>query len=139
MHLFLDSSALAKRYIEEPGSEVVLHYCQEASDIIVSVLCIPEIISAFNRLKKDKHLTSKQYRSLKTSLIQDIEQAAIIDLTPDVIQTSIACLEKTTIKTLDALHIASAIAVGCDLFLTADLRQSKAATAMKLAVKLVAS
>jgi predicted nucleic acid-binding protein len=46
---FFDSSAFAKRYIEESGSQNVDALCQEAGEVGLSVLCVPEIVSALNR------------------------------------------------------------------------------------------
>ena len=49
MKTFFDSSAFAKRYVEEPGSQTVDSLCREATEVALSVLCVPEIISALMR------------------------------------------------------------------------------------------
>jgi hypothetical protein len=59
---YFDSSALAKRYIVEPGTAEVLKHCSNASEILLSILCIPELISAFNRLAREKKITRIQYK-----------------------------------------------------------------------------
>ncbi len=137
MRLFLDSSALAKRFITEKGTETVIEKCSTADEIAVSVLCIPEVISACNRLIREDKLTVEQYEWIKQELKSDIEQLTVVDLVQEVIQTSIECLEKGSIRTLDALHIASAVEYGCDLFLTADSRQCCISEQMGLKVQLV--
>lgn len=137
MRIFLDSSALAKRYVEEPGTEQVLRLCQRADEVILSSLCVPEIISGFNRLRREKKLSPARYRSLKHDLAADVEEATIIDLTPLVIDRTIACLERVPLRALDAVHLASAIESMCDLFLTADRKQEQAAVQCGLTVEAV--
>ncbi|MBN2536517.1 MAG: hypothetical protein JXB88_26780 [Spirochaetales bacterium] len=58
MQLFLDSSTLAKKYIEEPATSTFFSYCKKAKSISVSVICIPEIISALNRLKREDKIST---------------------------------------------------------------------------------
>ena len=49
MKLSVDSSALAKRYIQEPGSEELEIFLQRASELAFSIILLPEVISALNR------------------------------------------------------------------------------------------
>ena len=132
MRLFLDSSALAKRYVAEAGSEKVIRLCAEADDIVLSVLCVPELISAFNRLKREGRISSHAYRRLKQELAADMAQASLIELSPEVLQQTTRCLERTALRTLDAIHVASAKIALCDLFVSADQRQQDAAQKLKL-------
>jgi len=54
MRLFFDSSAFAKRFIEEAGSQKIEELCQKASEVGLSVICFPEIISALNRRLRER-------------------------------------------------------------------------------------
>jgi predicted nucleic acid-binding protein len=132
MRLFIDSSALAKRYVSEPGTDAVLRRCLEADEIVLSVLCAPELISAFNRLHREKKISASAYRRLKDDLAADLAQATIVDLTPSVVNRTVFCLEREPFRALDAVQVASAMEFLCDLFITADRRQSAAATRLKL-------
>lgn len=134
MRLFLDTSALAKRYISEGGSDFVLMRCSEAEEILLSVICIPEIVSGLNRLKRERKLTRYRYRQLKEEFAADLAEATVLDLTEPVIQESIRCLENNAIRGMDAIHVASAAVFGSDLFLSADSRQCKAARQVGLRV-----
>lgn len=135
MRLFLDSSALIKRYIDERGTEQVVRSCREAEEIVLSVICAPELISAFQRLRRERKLSTSQYRALKKDLAADLVQAAIVRLSEAVLSRTVETLEKTTVKTLDAIHIASALEASCDLLLSADHRQCEAARKMGLKVE----
>ena len=137
MRVFLDSSALAKRYIREPGTEEVNELCRNASEILVSVISVPEIHSALNRTVRLGKLSKTQYRQLKHSFLNDVSEATIIALSEEIITKAILCLEKTPLKTLDALHVASALHFGCELFVTADKAQGRAATALGLKRKMI--
>lgn len=127
MLVFFDSSAFAKRYVQEAGSDEVLSWSERASEIGLSGIALPEIISAFCRLSREKRISRKQYHSLKVSLLEDVRDAAICDLSPEVIRHSILALEKSVLRGMDAIHIGSALALSAAVFVSADQRQCHAA------------
>lgn len=137
MRVFFDSSALVKRYVQEEGSAAVLGWCNKATELCLSAIALPEIISAFCRLEREKVITRQQYRQLKNLLLLDMEDAAIGDLTPAVLQRTIACLEGNTLRTMDAIHIGSALELAAEVFITADARQCAAAVEAGLRVERV--
>ncbi|MEK7389101.1 MAG: type II toxin-antitoxin system VapC family toxin [Elusimicrobiota bacterium] len=137
MRIFLDSSSLAKRYIIEPGTDQVLGRCGQADEVVLSVLCVPEIISALNRLRRENKLSKPRYRRLKRDFAADLAQATIIDLTSSVMDRVVFCLERSSLRALDAIHVASAMEAGCDLFISADRRQCEAAAGLRLKVEIV--
>ena len=49
MKTVADSAALAKRYVREQGSEELETVLGETSDLGISVLLVPEVISSLNR------------------------------------------------------------------------------------------
>ena len=127
MKTFFDSSAFAKRYVEEPGSDTVAALCLKATELALCVICVPEIVSAMNRRLREQRLTKSDYLSLKRHLLEDIRDATIIDLVPPVVAACIEIVERSPVRTADALHVAAARAWRADLFVTADQRQLAAA------------
>ena len=127
MRTYLDSSAFAKRFLEESGSDAVENICLRASELGLSVLTVPEIISALNRRRRERVLTRRPYEVAKRRLLEDVRDADIVNLTPDVIGSSVAVLEAGAVRTLDALHIACALEWEAGLFVSADRRQLAAA------------
>lgn len=115
----------------------MLHWSDQATEIILSGIALPEIISAFCRLLREGRITDTQYRQLKSSLLADIEDAAICDLTPAVLAQAISSLEKNVLRGMDAIHIGSAVALKADIFISADKRQLDAAACMGLRVEAV--
>lgn len=137
MRTCVDSSAFAKRFIEEEGSAKIEDVCSRATELGLSALCVPEIVSALNRRRREGSLTSAQYRQAKQRLLEDVRDADIIQLTPGVIATSIEVLESAPLRGMDALHIACAIEWGADLFVSSDKAQRNAAKKAGLSVKSV--
>jgi len=127
MRIFFDSSAFVKRYVREEGTDEVLALCDQATELCLSGIALVDIISAFCRLQREGRVSSSQYRQLKALLMADITDAAISDLTPEVIRLSIISLEGNVLRGMDALHIGSALALKADLFVTADAKQHTAA------------
>jgi hypothetical protein len=81
LNVFFDSSALAKRYVEEAGSDRVQDILSSALTDI-SVLCIPEIVSALARRREEGYLTVPAARE---ALFIDIEDMTVVNLTDQVI------------------------------------------------------
>ncbi len=127
MRVFFDSSAFAKRYLREDGTELVLSWCDQATELCLSGIALPEIISAFCRLQRENLITPLQYRRLKTMLMADITDAAICDLTPEVIRSTVIALENNVLRGMDAIHVGSAVTLKADVFVSADARQCSAA------------
>jgi predicted nucleic acid-binding protein len=134
---FFDSSAFAKRFIEESGSDEIEKICIDSESIAVNSICFPEIISALNRRLRESSITKKDYLLIKERLIEEFEHIEIINVVPEVIAKSIILLEKNSLRTLDAIHVASALILKSDLFVSADKRQVVAAKKAGLKVRLV--
>lgn len=132
MRVFLDSSAFAKRLVDEPGSEAVAAVCAQATQLGVSILCAPEIASALNRRVREQVLTQRQYRAATRRLWLDLADADVVTLTPAVVRRSIHLLETHALRTLDALQVACAQEWAAELFVTSDRRQVDAAGAAGL-------
>jgi predicted nucleic acid-binding protein len=137
MNAFLDTSALAKAYVKEDGSAEVAAVLDEADTLGLSVLATVEMTSLFCRLRREKRMTPKGYSMIKEIFLADIDDASMIDVTESVVGRSVSLMERTTVQSIDALHIASAAEWGCDVFVTADVQQARAAKLAGLTVKKV--
>ena len=135
MRVYLDSSSFAKRFLEEEGSEDVEAICAEATELGLAVLCVPELVSAFNRRRREGSLTQDQYDVVKRRLSEDVRDADIIHLTTSVVRSSIAILEASPVRTLDALHVACALEWRAELFVSSDKRQLDAAKRARLKIR----
>jgi len=134
MRVFFDASAFAKRYVRETGSVEVLSWCDRASELALAVIAVPELISAFRRLRREGRLTEAQYLQLKGDLLADIADALICDIGPLVVKHAIAALEASPLRGTDAIHLGAALACSADVFVSADARQCAAAEQFGLRV-----
>jgi len=134
LKLYFDSSALTKRYIREKGSDLVDSLFLEADSVVVNSICLPEIISALSRLRREKRLNVSQYNQCKRALIEDFASFEVCQLSPEVVRTSIHILELTDLRAMDALHVAAAVQTKVSRFVSSDARQIAAAKKFSLTI-----
>ena len=127
MKVFLDTSAFAKRYVAEQGSDKVLAVCQQADSLILSVICLPELISTLSRLVRERKLAKAAYRKLKSDAMADLADVDICQITPEILAAVVSLLESHPLRAMDALSVACALACDPDAFVSADHRQLSAA------------
>ncbi len=127
MKLMVDSSAFAKRYVLEKGSESIDHFLQRASQLALCIILLPEIISGLNRRLREQILSPHEYSKVKRQLMDDVYDATILQITPAVVSRSVKLLETNVLRAMDAMHIACALEWQAELFVTADRKQLKAA------------
>ncbi len=127
MDIFFDSSSFIKKFIAEQGSSEVDEYCQQASILGLSIICLPEMMSALNRKVREGNLSVEKYSIIKEQITADIEDIQIINLVPEVIENTLTLLENNMLRSLDALHISCAVIWSAELFISSDKRQIKAA------------
>ena len=139
MRIYFDSSAFAKRFIEEPGRQRIDDICQEASEVGLSIICFPEILSALNRKVREKSISNRNYTIAKNRLSEELSDIEIINITPKVVAKAALLLETNPLRAMDAMHVACAIEWDADLFVTSDRRQADAAKNAKLRIESVNS
>ena len=127
MRLAVDTSSFAKRYIQESGSDRLDALLQNASELALSVILVPELFSSLNRRLREDALTAKEYREAKMQVLEDVRDATILQLTPAVVSFSVKLLENNVLRAMGALHVACAMEWRADLFVTSDRGQLVAA------------
>ncbi len=137
MRVFFDTSSFVKRFVEEVGSEQAVNITNNASEVGLSIICYPEIISALNRKLRAEFITEETYAELKNEVLQDIEDIDIVNLTPSVLEKTTDLLENNVLRSLDAFHIACALEWQAELFVSSDERQVTAGIKSGLKVELI--
>ncbi|MCK5200755.1 MAG: type II toxin-antitoxin system VapC family toxin [Spirochaetales bacterium] len=120
MVVFLDTSALAKRYIEERGSGAVDSYFHESNDIRLSPVTPIEIASIFRRRFDEKSLSLEDIEKSRREWEKECSFFLFREFDTSLTQTSIMIVDRARIKTLDAIQLASAYLFPIDIFVTAD-------------------
>jgi uncharacterized protein len=121
---YADASALVKLVIEEPETPAMNRWFVEATRVVTSRVGIVETCRAAARRPHDP--------DQREAVVRDVEA---VELSPAIAGVA-AALGPLTVRTLDAIHIASAMALGSELdaFVTYDDRMAEAARALGLPV-----
>jgi predicted nucleic acid-binding protein len=129
--LYLDSSALLKRYVEEPDSETVGSLLRSDPSLLTARHTIVEVRRNVPRLLEDREAAAA-----RSAFMQDLGVLSIVELDEVTCEMAAVIAELTGARTLDALHLATAQRVGGAAvpFLTFDLRQAQAARGLGFTV-----
>ncbi len=130
--VYLDSSAIIKRYVYENGSEIIRAQYHEAylGNVLLSfnIWNIGEVIGIFDKAHRQKRITKEQLNAVmsrfsdETTRLRKIGMVRIIPLSERIIEGSWDFVIKYHIYAADALQITSALEVGCNEFYTGDER-----------------
>ncbi len=137
MRVFFDTSSFVKRFVEEVGSEQAVNITQNTSEVGLSIICYPEVISALNRKLRSEFITKETYTEIKHEILQDIEDIDIVNLTPSVLKKTTHLLESNILRSLDAIHIACALEWEAELFVSSNERQVTAGIQSGLKVEFI--
>lgn len=137
--IYLDTSVLAKRYLVSPQSDAVEAMLEAPTDrFVVSDLCAVELESMVAR--RSREASGKGVDRARTRLrIDDDLRSGFFDVVPLSTTILIAArrwiAEGEPLATLDALHLATALAAGAEVLATDDRQFVRAARAAGLRVK----
>jgi predicted nucleic acid-binding protein len=121
---YLDASALAGRYVKERNTGRVEEILHDTSSLGTSVITITEILSALCLRRREGVLAREVYERAKEALLEDVADASIVPLSPEVLERASYLLEEAhELSAMDALHVGSALEWGAEVFVSADARQ----------------
>ena len=131
MSTYVDSSALLKRYVEEPDSAGADTLLRADPALLTARHTIVEVRRNLARL-----LSGRDLVAARLAFANDLRSFSIVELDEATCESAAMIAETTGVRTLDALHLAAAQRVSAPGvgFLTFDLRQAQAARALGLTV-----
>lgn len=138
--VYLDTSALLKRYIPEANSDAFDAYFVERAPFSISRLALVEIRCALAQRRRNKQISAEREKAAMNEIRTDIQDGVLI--TYPVGDTHFAeamhlidKMAKVPLRSLDALHLAIAHSLEVDELATADavLRQAAHSLGMKVA------
>lgn len=134
MNIFIDTSALIKRYVNEIGSDTIDSLLSKTDIIYVSIITEIESFSTLRRLLYDKQITKREFLQLSKEIEKDFQFFTIIDFDESVIFLAKSLIMKHGLKTLDSIQLSSAILIkdSIDYFVCCDNRLVTAANKEKL-------
>lgn len=143
MWAYFDTSALVKRYIDEAGRREVLQLLRRHACVTSAVLPV-ELRSALRRRAADGTLDPARMPAILKRIAADRAYWTLVEVGADVLAAAETLVAAHPLRTLDAIHVASAqlfaarVPAPSLIFVSADARQTAAAAAIALAVKLIA-
>ncbi|WP_127477859.1 type II toxin-antitoxin system VapC family toxin [Sulfurivermis fontis] len=138
--VYIDTSALAKWYLNEEGSDTFSAYIQTLDSAIISTLTRTEIRSLLARRRRMGDLDVGLEPVLYAAFQDDISSGHLQLYTVanerfDEAANLLALYPEQPLRTLDALHLAVAKHYGIGAIATADTVMANAAAAMGFAVR----
>lgn len=139
MATYFDTSALAKRYIAEQGSDTVDAFlAQHPDDCVISPLVAAEFESILQRLLRQGLIDADFAAQSRSQFAADLT-GALWAMRPFEVAsfgraTSLLRDSGAPLATLDALHLACAIEMNCKALATSDRQLVRAAEASGLLV-----
>jgi hypothetical protein len=139
MELYLDTSALAKWYLNEPFSEEFEAFIQEESPPAISRLSVVEFRCLLARRRRAGEFTKAIESRVYASFEKDVG-GGYLQVYPVADEHLIAALGLITrlgrypLRTLDALHLAIAQGIQCRRLATADKTMADAGKAVGLGI-----
>lgn len=139
--IYCDTSAMAKRYVREVGRAEVMKLLN-GSRAVSSVLLPVELHSAFCRRERAGTIAAASVPRLFQRVAVDQQYWTLVEVSPFVLSSAQRLVEEHPLRTLDAVHLASALIfaerVGVPLtFVTSDARQHEAARRLGLDARMV--
>lgn len=130
MTLYVDSSALLKRYVDEHDSGVADELLRSDPVIVTSRLAEVEVRRNLTRLL-DGDVLDRQRRAFSV----DLDAFALVALDATTMNAAARIAEQTLCRSLDSIHLAAAQRAGrATTVLTFDVRQARTARELGLTV-----
>jgi len=141
---YADTSALVKRYVNEPGSPWLRAQFDPATAplIMISHLTLAEISSAFNRRVREGALTPDEQARLRLAFRADcLTDYQLLPISQAIIDLSSDLLDRHPLRTLDAIQLATGLTaqrllmarnLAAPIFVSADDRLLSVAAAVGL-------
>lgn len=139
MILYMDTSALIKRYIGETGSHQVIELWQKAEGLAVSKVAYAEMMAVFYRKKQLKEMVAKVLNVQIKAFKEDWKSFIRVDVSLELEEIIEKVVSRNILRGFDALHLASALFLKQSfkedfLFVCADKRLVEVASSEHLQV-----
>ncbi len=135
---YFDTSVLVKRYVKERGAARARSLLRRYR-FLSSAVAPLEVMSALCRRRAMDHLAQRDFTAIVARMQEDREYWELVEVSPLVLGRAEELIQSTSLRTLDAVHVASALAFESSSgmrvpFVTADARQRDAAGQVALNV-----
>lgn len=107
---YADASALVKRHVREAGSQWFRALVELPTTLIVTgEFSIVEVFSALNRRRRERTIARRAYADITANFLHVCRsEYQLVPLSEPIIHVACSLLERHPLRTLDALHLATA-------------------------------
>ena len=112
--LFLDASALVKRYVEEDGSDSVIE-AMAGQSVAISRLSATEVVSAICRRCREGDMRVEQRETALRSIDSERPDFHVVELTEEVTTRAAALLRRHPLRASDSLQLAACLLLADEL------------------------
>jgi predicted nucleic acid-binding protein len=131
---YIDSSLFLKLLFDEQGTSQAQMLWDSDPVLISSRLLRIEARATLARGKLDGRIT-QQKAKVVTKTFDDLwARLTVVEISEQVAESACGIAESTRLRSLDAIHLASAMAVSADLFGSSDVQLCNAASELGFAV-----
>ena len=140
MWTYFDTSALVKRYVDEPGRREVLRLLRRNECVTSAVLPV-ELRSSLRRRVAEGSIDSARLPAILQHVAADRAYWTLVEVGTEVLASAEMLVAAHRIRTLDAIHVASAQLFAARVpmpgltFVSADKRQTETAVAVGLVAR----
>jgi predicted nucleic acid-binding protein len=115
---FFDSSALIKLFVQESGSEAMSQLFETTEDRahLVSALAELEIHCTLRRLARSKNISDDHCTSAMAAVAAEQKRMIEYPLTAAVMQEAVIVSDRSALRALDALQLATALEARSSVF-----------------------
>ncbi len=108
--LYLDASALVKRYLSERGSDAVETRFRSGKRIFTSALSYAEIHAALGRKYQDREMRKNKFEVARKAFVQDwLYSLNILEMNAGTLAALPELVEHHPLKAADAVHLSAAL------------------------------
>ena len=111
MILYLDTSALVKRYFQEPYSSDVADLWKRASEIVISSVGYAETLAAFYRKKREAALRDREVKRTVEAFQTDWSSFIRVTVSDQLNAIVDVLVSRHPLRGFDVIHLASALTV----------------------------
>lgn len=109
MIYFLDTSALVKRYVSEPGSPLVRGLFVRKRKVAVSRLAWPEVVAATARRRREGTLPALEHERILERLAADLSSFTVVEVRPATLNAVPGLCARHPLRAYDAVQLAAAL------------------------------
>lgn len=137
--IYIDTSALAKWYVNEARSDELEAYVRAHAPVAISSLTVVEMRSLLARLRRERAIGARMEMRAFATFEQDVRDGHLLvkrftDETFTAACNVISVVSDLPVRSLDALHLAVARQIQAATVVTADTIMADAAEALDLQV-----